>query len=76
MDDALDLDAVRLLSLWLSARRDVTAHLELLTAFGPSATEQVARNLLLVDELQAKDREAWVAYREHVLRRASESLED
>ncbi len=69
MDDALDLDAVRLLSLWLSARRDLTAHLDLLTAFGPSATEQVTRNLPLVDELHARDHDAWLAYRRHVERR-------
>lgn len=69
MDDALDLDAVRLLSLWLSARRDLTAHLDLLTAFGPSATEQVSRNLGLVDELHSRDHAAWLEYRRHVQRR-------
>lgn len=74
MDDALDLDAVRLLSLWLSARRDLTAHLDLLTAFGPSATAQVERNLLLVDDLHARDHAGWLAYREHVLRRSAGSL--
>lgn len=74
MDDALDLDAVRLLSAWMSARRDLSAHLDLLTAFGPSATEQVARNLRLVDELHSKDHEAWLAYRSHVLRRSAGSF--
>jgi hypothetical protein len=69
VDDALDLDAVRLLSLWLSARRDLTAHLDLLTAFGPSATEQVARNLQLVDQLHSRDHDAWLDYRRHVQRR-------
>lgn len=69
MDDALDLDAVRLLSVWLAARRELTAHLDLLTAFGPSATEQVSRNLALVDELHTRDHEAWLAYRRHVERR-------
>ena len=73
MDDALDLDAVRLLSTWLAARRDLTAHLDLLTAFGPSATDQVASNLRLVDDLQGKDQAAWVSYRNHVLRRATEA---
>ncbi len=68
MGEPLDLDAVRLLSGWLSARRDLTAHLEVLTAFGPSATEQVARNLRLVDELHSRDHSAWLAYREHVQR--------
>lgn len=67
MDDALDLDAVRLLSAWLSARRDLTAHLDLLTAFGPSATEQVQRNFRLVERLERASAERWSAYRAHVL---------
>ena len=75
MDDALDLDAVRLLSSWLAARRDLSAHLDLLTAFGPSATDQVARNLRLVDDLQGKDQSAWLAYRNHLLKRATDSLD-
>lgn len=69
----LDLDAVRLLSVWLSARRDLQAHLDLLTAFGPSAAEQVARNLRLVGELHDRDHDAWLAYKEHVQRRAAGS---
>ncbi len=68
MTDALDLDAVRLLSTWMSARRDLSAHLDLLTAFGPSASEQVGRNLQLVDELQTRDHHAWLGYRSHMLR--------
>ena len=71
MDGALDLDAVRLLSLWLSARRDLTAHLDLLTAFGPNAADQVARNLALVDDLHARDHDAWLAFRAHVQRRGA-----
>lgn len=71
--EPLDLDAVRLLSAWMSARRDLSAHLDLLTAFGPSATEQVTRNLPLVDELHARDHEAWLAYRLYVLRRSAGS---
>lgn len=66
MEEPLDLDAVRLLSSWLSARRDLSAHLDLLTAFGPSATEQVSRNLRLVDDLHARDHDSWLAYRRHV----------
>ena len=73
MDERLDLDAVRLLSAWLSARRDLTAHLELLTAFGPHAAEQVARNLWLVDDLQEKAYVAWIAYRSYVLHQAGNS---
>lgn len=76
MDDALDLDAVRLLSSWMSARRDLSAHLDLLTAFGPSATAQVTRNLRLIDALHTKDHEAWLAYRAHVLRRSAGSFEE
>lgn len=68
----MDVDAVRLLSVWLSARRDLAAHLDVLTAFGPSATEQVARNLWLIDDLQQRGSDAWLAYRGHVLRRAAE----
>ncbi len=74
MDGPLDLDAVRLLSAWMQARRDLSAHLDLLTAFGPSATEQVARNLALVDDLHGKDHAAWLAYRGHVQRRAAGTL--
>lgn len=71
MGEPLDLDAVRLLSSWLSARRDLSAHLDLLTAFGPSATEQVSRNLRLVDDLHARDHDSWLAYRRHVERRGA-----
>lgn len=74
MEQPLDLDAVRLLSSWLSARRDLTAHLELLTAFGPNAHEQVCRNLPLVQELHGREDEAWLAYRQHVLRSSAGSL--
>jgi hypothetical protein len=74
MEEPLDLDAVRLLSAWMQVRRDLSAHLDLLTAFGPSATDQVARNLALVDGLHAKDHDAWLAYREHVLRRSAGTL--
>ena len=70
MPDALDLDAVRLLSAWLVARRDLTAHLDLLTGYGPEATDQVARNVELLDRLHGQDHQAWLAYRDHVLRRA------
>ncbi len=76
MPDALDLDAVRLLSAWLSARRDLTAHLDLLTGYGPEATDQVARNLALLDRLEGQDHDAWLAYRDHVLRRAPRSPRD
>ena len=68
VDEHLDLDAVRLLSTFMSACRDLSAHLDLLTAFGPNATDQVARNLWLVDELQERVQAAWLDYREHVRR--------
>lgn len=73
MDDALDLDAARLLSTWLVARRDLTAHLDLLTAFGLRATDQVSRNLRLVDDLQGKDQAAWSSCRDHLVRRATDA---
>jgi len=72
MDERLDLDAVRLLSLWMSARADLTAHLDLLTAFGPYAAEQVARNLALIDGLQETSHRSWLAYRNHVLSQTGE----
>ena len=72
MDDELDRDAVRLLSAWLAARRELTAHLDLLTAFGPHAAQQVARNLGLVDDLQERVYAAWSAYRAYVLRTAAD----
>ena len=72
MEQRLDLDAVRLLSLWLSARGEVTAHLDLLTAFGPNAAEQVARNIALLDSLQEQSHAAWRDYRAYVLSQAGE----
>jgi len=72
MEQRLDLDAVRLLSKWLSARGEVTAHLDLLTAFGPNAAEQVARNLALVERLQEQSHAAWRAYRDYVLSQTGE----
>ena len=63
---ALDLDAVRLLSLWFQGRRELQAHLELFTAFGPSATEQIARNLPLVERLEAEAHTRFVAFRDHL----------
>lgn len=63
---ALDLDAVRLLSLWFQARRELQAHLELFTAFGPSATEQISRNLPLVGRLEAEAHARFEAFRSHL----------
>lgn len=74
MEQPIDLDAVRLLSSWMSARRDLTAHLDLLTAFGPNASEQVARNLALVQRLTDREHDAWTAYRTYVLRSSAGSL--
>ena len=65
---ALDLDAVRLLSLWFQARRELQAHLELFTAFGPSATEQISRNLPLVGRLEEEAHTRFVAFRDHLTR--------
>lgn len=65
----MDRDAIRLLSAWMSARRDVQAHLELLTAFGPHAEAQIARNIALIEQLEAHTRLAFHHYRDHVLRR-------
>ena len=69
MDEPLDLDAVRLLSAWLSARRDVQAHLDLLIGFGPSAEPQIAANLALIERLETDATLAFRSYRDHVLRR-------
>ena len=66
MDDPLDLDAVRLLSAWLSSRRDVQAHLDLLIGFGPRAESQIARNLGLLEQLEADAGEAFARYCAHV----------
>lgn len=63
---AADLDAVRLLSLWFQARRELQAHLELFTAFGPSATEQISRNLELVERLEHEAHVRFVAFRQHL----------
>ncbi len=75
MHEPLDLDAVRLLSAWLSARRDVQAHLDLLIGFGPSAEPQIAANLALLERLETGATLAFRTYRDYVLRRrATESL--
>lgn len=63
---SLDLDAVRLLSLWFQARRELQAHLELFTAFGPSATEQISRNLLLVERLETEAHARFLSFRDHL----------
>jgi hypothetical protein len=65
---AVDLDAVRLLSLWFQARRELQAHLELFTAFGPSATEQISRNLPLVTRLEQEAHARFLAFRDHLHR--------
>lgn len=62
----MDIDAVRLLSAWLSSRRDVQAHLDLLIGFGPHAESQIARNLGLLEQLEADAGEAFARYRDHV----------
>ena len=69
VDEEMDIDAVRLLSAWLSARRDVQAHLDLLSGFGPHAEPQIARNLTLIQELEGHARLAFQNYRDHVVRR-------
>ena len=71
MDEPLDLDAVRLLSAWLSARRDVQAHLDLLIGFGPSAEPQIAANLALLERLEGHALLAFRSYRDHVAHRTA-----
>jgi hypothetical protein len=66
VDEPLDLDAVRLLSAWLSSRRDVQAHLDLLIGFGPRAESQIARNLGLLEQLEKDEGHAFARYRDHV----------
>ena len=61
-----DRETTRLLAAWLLALRDVQAHVEVFTAFGPTATTQVARNAALMDRLQADLRAAWAAYVRHM----------
>lgn len=70
MDERLDLDAERLLSGWVAARHDLSAQLDELTAVGPHAEQQVARQLWLLDDLQEQEYAAWIAYRSYVLRGA------
>jgi hypothetical protein len=66
VNQPLDLDAVRLLSAWMSSRRDVQAHLDLLIGFGPRAESQIARNLGLLERLEADAGQAFARYRDHV----------
>lgn len=62
----MDLDAVRLLSAWMSTRRDVQAHLDLLIGFGPRAESQIARNLAMLEQLESDASQAFRRYRDHV----------
>ena len=42
------------------------AHLDLLIGFGPRAESQIARNLGLLERLEADAGKAFVRYRDHV----------
>jgi hypothetical protein len=59
--DVQDLGAVRRLSAWRSAVRDLDEHVGTLTSFGPRAVERVAGDL---DRLEALEGQAHASFRE------------
>lgn len=77
VDEVARLDRVglRLLSGWLSARRDLQAHLDLFTAFGPVAEQHVRRNIELVTELEEAAHRAFGQYRAHLALQATRPRE-
>ena len=54
-----DLGAVRRLSAWRSAVRDLDDHVRSLTSFGPRAVESVSRDLDRIEVLEAIAHEAF-----------------
>jgi hypothetical protein len=61
-----DLEAVRLLSRWMAARRHVDDELERLTAFGPAAERRVRSRLAELGDLEAEASAAFARYSAHV----------
>lgn len=59
--DVQDLGAVRRLSAWRSAVRDLDEHVGGVTSFGPRAVERVGAEL---DELEELEGRAHAAFRE------------
>ena len=62
----MDLAAIRLLSRWMSAQRELSELLEQSTAVGPRAEERVRGRLGALQELDAQARAALQAYAAHV----------
>lgn len=60
MDDA-EREELRRLALWLSRRRAVDEALEMLTAYGPMASERVHRHLDALKVLLVSEQEAFAA---------------
>ena len=60
MDDA-EREELRRLALWLSRRRAVDEALEMLTAYGPMASERVHRHLDALKQLLVSEQEAFDA---------------
>jgi hypothetical protein len=61
-----DLEAVRLLSRWLAARRHVDDELERLTAFGPAAERRVRVRLTHLSDLESEASAAFRRYTDYV----------
>ena len=66
MREPTDLEAVRLLSRWMAARRHVDEALERLTAFGPAAERRVRGRLPELGDLEAEASAAFARYAEYV----------
>lgn len=64
-----DLEAVRLLSRWMAARRHVDDELERLTAFGPAAERRVRARLSELGRLEEEASAAFARYSEYVAAR-------
>ena len=66
--EPLSLERARLLLIWLQAQRSVDGCLSELLAAGPAGEQRVRGEIARVTELVDAAAEAFVAYRESVLR--------
>ena len=69
MREPTDLEAVRLLSRWMAARRHVDDELERLTAFGPAAERRVRGRLGELGRLEEEASAAFSRYSDYVTAR-------
>lgn len=68
LGERFSLERSRLLLVWLQARRAVDATLSSLLAAGPAGERRVRERFEVVERLEAQARDAFVRYRNAVLR--------